>query len=72
VRGLFYALLVMIVGSAVVAFGVGGIPIARRWMEQWSWGVERTAKDVKDEVQSPQTGNTSDTSPLPPEPPVAE
>ena len=52
VGGLFYALLVMIVGSAVVAFGVGGIPIARRWLEQWSSGVERTARDVKEEVQA--------------------
>jgi Conserved TM helix len=68
VRGLFYALLVMIVGSAVVAFGVGGIPIARRWMEQWSWGVERTAREVSDEAQT-QAGSGSDTSPLPEAPP---
>ncbi len=68
VRGLFYAVLVMIVGSAVIAFGVGGIPIAQRWMEQWSWGVERTARDVKDEVQT-QSESPSDTSPLPDAPP---
>lgn len=69
VRGLFYALLVMIVGSAVVAFGVGGIPIARRWLEQWSSGVERTARDVKEEVQSQTV--SSDTSPMPEAPPPA-
>jgi hypothetical protein len=34
--GLFYALLIMVVGSAVVAFGVGGIPIARRYLERWN------------------------------------
>ena len=52
VTGLFYALLVMIVGSAVVAFGVGGIPIARRYLERWSGSVEATARDVKTEVQA--------------------
>jgi hypothetical protein len=52
VTGLFYALLVMIVGSAVVAFGVGGIPIARRWLERWSHSAESTARDVQAEVQS--------------------
>ena len=69
VGGLFYALLVMIVGSAVVAFGVGGIPIARRWLEQWSSGVERTARDVKEEVQS-QTAS-ADASAMPEAPPPA-
>ena len=52
VTGLFYALLVMVVGSAVVAFGVGGIPIARRWLERWSHSAESTARDVQAEVQS--------------------
>lgn len=52
VTGLFYALLVMVVGSAVVAFGVGGIPIARRWLERWSHSAESTARDVQDEVLS--------------------
>jgi len=55
VTGLFYALLVMVVGSAVVAFGVGGIPIARRYLERWSSTVETTARDVKTEVQAQQT-----------------
>jgi hypothetical protein len=34
VAGLWYALLVAVVGSAVVAFGVGGIPVARRYLER--------------------------------------
>jgi len=52
VTGLFYALLVMVVGSAVVAFGVGGIPIARRWLERWSHSAESTARDVQAEARS--------------------
>lgn len=78
VTGLFYALLVMVVGSAVVAFGVGGIPIARRWLEQWSSGVERTARDVKDEARArsaraPETTSMPETTPMPPpDRPVAE
>lgn len=64
VRGLFYAMLVMVVGIAVVAFGVGGIPIARRYLERWSGPLEETARDVKSEVQS-QTGGSEPTSPLP-------
>ncbi len=44
VNGLFYALLVMVVGSAVVAFGVGGIPIARRYLERWTSSAESTVQ----------------------------
>lgn len=68
VNGLFYALLILVVGSAVVAFGVGGIPIARRYLEQWSQGVENTAKDVKNEVQSQNSDGDSSgaTMPQPP------
>jgi hypothetical protein len=65
VTGLFYAALVMIVGSAVVAFGVGGIPIARQYLERWSRGVETTARDVQAEVQSQSTSTE-----LPAEPPA--
>jgi Conserved TM helix len=55
VNGLFYALLVMVVGSAVVAFGVGGIPIARRYLERWTASAESTVKDVKDNAD-PEAG----------------
>jgi hypothetical protein len=34
VTGLWYALLIGVVGSVVVAFGVGGIPVARRYLER--------------------------------------
>jgi hypothetical protein len=47
VNGLFYALLVIVVGSAVVAFGGGGIPVARRYLERWSMSAEGVARDVK-------------------------
>jgi hypothetical protein len=59
VTGLFYALLIMVVGSTVVAFGVGGIPIARRYLERWSVSAEATARDVKTEVrdQGPGAGD---------------
>jgi hypothetical protein len=36
VTGLFYAILAIVVGSLIVAFGVGSIPVARRYVEQWA------------------------------------
>ena len=69
VTGLFYALLIMIVGSAVVAFGVGGIPIARRYLERWSQSAETTARDVKAEVRVQR--DTETTMPQPPVTPPA-
>lgn len=36
VNGLFYAMLAIIVGASVIAFGGGGIPVARRYVEQWA------------------------------------
>jgi hypothetical protein len=56
----------MVVGSAVVAFGVGGIPIARRYLERWSGSVEATARDVKAEVQSQSAEGSDATMPMPP------
>jgi Conserved TM helix len=41
VTGLWYAALVGVVGSAMIAFGVGGIPVARRYLE-------RAANDLDD------------------------
>jgi hypothetical protein len=38
---------VIVVGSAVVAFGGGGIPVARRYLERWSMSAEGVARDVK-------------------------
>ena len=47
VNGLFYALLIAIVGSVVVAFGGGGIPIARDYLSRWSTKVRDTTIDIR-------------------------
>jgi Conserved TM helix len=47
VNGLFYAILLVIAGSLVVAFGVGGIPIARRYLEQWSMRADIKAREIR-------------------------
>ena len=47
VAGLFYALLVVIVGSLVVAFGGGGIPVAREYLSRWSLRASDTARDIR-------------------------
>jgi mechanosensitive ion channel-like protein len=48
VVGLFYAILLVIAGSAVIAIGVGGIPVVRRWLERAAVGAERIGRDVRD------------------------
>ncbi len=48
VNGLFYALLIAIVGSVVVAFGGGGIPVAREYLSRWSSQAKVTARDIRD------------------------
>ena len=52
VNGLYYALLIGIVGSLVVSFGVGGIPIARRYLERWTGRVEEKADEVRANARS--------------------
>ena len=47
VNGLFYALLAVIVGSLIVAFGAGGIPVAREYLQKWKLKADRMARDVK-------------------------
>ena len=47
VNGLFYALLAVLVGSAIVAFGGGGIPVARQYLQRWSAKADAMAVDVK-------------------------
>ena len=47
VNGLFYAILAIIVGSAIVAVGGGGIRTMQRYWERWTAGLERTASDVR-------------------------
>lgn len=65
VNGLFYAMLAIVVGAAVVAFGGGGIPVARRWLERWSTKAEETADDVRRTVAT--DGGTTGRMPTTPE-----
>jgi hypothetical protein len=51
VSGLFYAFLAVIVGSAVVAFGGGGIPVARRYLERWASKADLESERIKQEAQ---------------------
>jgi hypothetical protein len=50
VNGLFYALLAIIVGVAIVAFGGGGIQTARRYWEQVSRRAEMKASEIQQEA----------------------
>jgi hypothetical protein len=47
VSGLFYALLVAVVGSVVVAFGGGGIPVAREYLARWSARAQLKTEEIK-------------------------
>jgi hypothetical protein len=47
VVGLFYALLAIIVGATIVAFGGGGIPIAREYLQRWRARGERKADEIR-------------------------
>ena len=49
--GLFYALLAIVVGSAVVAFGGGGIPVARRYLERWAQKADQESDNIKQEAE---------------------
>ena len=46
-NGLYYALLIGIIGSLLVSFGVGGIPIARRYLERWTGRIEEKTDEIK-------------------------
>jgi hypothetical protein len=47
VVGLFYALLAVIVGALIVAFGGGGIPIAREYLQRWRARGEVKAAEIR-------------------------
>jgi hypothetical protein len=51
VTGLWYALLAIVVGSAVVAVGGGGIPVARRYLERLAGRAEQRGPELKQQVQ---------------------
>ena len=48
VNGLFYALLAVIVGSAIVAVGGGGIRTMSKYWDRWSSRLESTTVDIRD------------------------
>jgi hypothetical protein len=51
VMGLFYAMLAIVVGTTIVAFGGGGIPVARRYLERWTARLDGQTDAVKDEME---------------------
>jgi small-conductance mechanosensitive channel len=66
VNGLFYALLAIVVGSSVIAFGGGGIPVARGYVERWSQRAERESQRMRRQAEQQDGGDTrrrSGTSP---------
>jgi hypothetical protein len=62
VNGLFYALLAIIVGSAVISIGVGGIPVARRYLERLAERAEQTAPELAQEVRRQTAQGVTDTA----------
>jgi Conserved TM helix len=54
VNGLFYALLAIIVGIAIVAFGGGGIQTARQYWQRASDRVEMKATEIRHEAEPPE------------------
>jgi hypothetical protein len=73
VTALFYALLAVVTGTLVVSFGVGGIPLARRYVEQWAGRAEQKVGEIRTsgsaEAARAEGGNPrvqSDRSPPPP------
>ena len=57
VNGLFYALLAVIVGSAIVAVGGGGIRTMSRYWDRWSTRLESTTVDIRENAD-PQAAKT--------------
>jgi hypothetical protein len=55
VNGLFYAILAIIVGSAIVAVGGGGIQTMRTYWERAARGVEGTATEIRAKASEPDT-----------------
>lgn len=51
VNGLFYALLAIVVGASVVAFGGGGIPVARRYVERWAEKADEEQQKLSAEAE---------------------
>ncbi len=55
VNGLYYAILAIVVGSAIVAVGGGGIKTMQRYWERTSSNLERTTSEIKQKAD-PEAG----------------
>jgi hypothetical protein len=51
VRGLFYALLAIVVGSGIVAIGGGGIPTMRRYWERTAQRAEQESGNIRQQAE---------------------
>ena len=51
VQGLFYAILAIVVGSAVVAIGGGGIPTMRRYWERAAYRAEAESTTIQEQAR---------------------
>jgi mechanosensitive ion channel-like protein len=56
VTGLFYAILAIIVGSAVISIGVGGIPVVRGYLERGASRLESKGSEVRTAVEAQKQG----------------
>jgi len=65
VNGLWIALLAILVGSAVISLGVGGIPVARRWLERAATRAEQESGELRSAVAE----RPRSTAPARPSPP---
>lgn len=73
VNGLFYAILVALVGAFVIAFGGGGIPVARNSLERWRTRAEVETADLRQRSRVHADAERTQelaTQPEPPMPPV--
>lgn len=63
VNGLFYAVLAVVVGSAIVAIGGGGIPVARRYLERAAGAAEDKGSQARQQVRQQQAQETAGLDP---------
>jgi hypothetical protein len=60
VTGLWYAIMAIVVGSAVVAIGGGGIKSMQRYWERATSAAEQRAPELRQQAQQPATTSSSD------------
>lgn len=52
VNGLFYAILAIVVGSSVIALGIGGYPVVRRYLERAATRIEERAPEMRAQARA--------------------